>query len=48
MMYKEKLRRLGLLSFKKRRQMGDLIAVCSYLIRAYREDDTKLRGGAQQ
>lgn len=48
MMYKEKLKRLGLLSFKKRRQMGDLIAVCSYLIGAYREDETRLHGGAQQ
>lgn len=42
-MYKERLRRLGLLSFKKRRQMGDLIAVSNFPVGAYREDETRLR-----
>lgn len=46
--YKERLREMELLSFKKLRLRGDLISVCQYLQGGCQKMDQALFSGAQQ
>lgn len=42
----ERWRKLGLVSLKKRRQIGDMTAFYSSMIRGYREDEARLLSGS--